>query len=170
MVTVIEAESPENFKQARALFQEYADELGIDLAFQHFDHELASLPGWYAKPLGRLLLAIEDGEAVGCAGLHPLEDEICEMKRLYVRDHHRGTGIGRALATAIVDEARKIGYRRMRLDTLESMTEATGLYLSLGFKPTSAYRHNPIDGATFLELVLHHGSDHRAASAPSVLS
>src|SRR6266851_2333694 len=170
MVNVIEAETPEHFNAVRKLFQEYADELGIDLDFQHFDHELASLPGWYARPLGRLLLAIEDGEPVGCAGLHPLEDEICEMKRLYVRDHHRGRGIGRELATAIVDEARKIGYRRMRLDTLESMTEAASLYLSLGFRPTSAYRYNPIEGATFLELVLHHSSDHRAASAPSVLS
>ena len=167
MVNVIEAETPEHFNAVRKLFQEYADELGIDLDFQHFDHELASLPGWYARPLGRLLLAIEDGEPVGCAGLHPLEDEICEMKRLYVRDHHRGRGIGRELATTIISDAKRIGYRRMRLDTLESMTEAASLYLSLGFRPTSAYRYNPIEGATFLELSLH---PHSEVHAPTVLS
>jgi len=167
MVNLVEAETPEHIAEVRKLFQEYADELGIDLEFQHFDHELATLPGWYSKPLGRLLLAIEDGEPVGCVGVHPLEDEICEMKRLYVRDHHRGRGIGRALATKIISEANRIGYRRMRLDTLESMTEAASLYLSLGFRPTSAYRYNPIEGATFLELSLHHPSE---AHAPTVLS
>src|SRR5258708_16365108 len=100
MVNVIEAETPEHFNAVRKLFQEYADELGIDLDFQPFDHELASLPGWYARPLGRLLLAIEDGEPAGCVGLHPLADAICGLKRLYVRDHHRARPPVRPLATA----------------------------------------------------------------------
>jgi GNAT superfamily N-acetyltransferase len=138
----------------RSLFNEYAGGLGVDLCFQDFDRELAGLPGDYAPPAGRLLLAWEAEQAVGCGALRKLDAGACEMKRLYVRKTARGGGLGRRMAEALIGEARLIGYDRMRLDTLPSMGEAITLYRSLGFVPIEPYRKNPVPGALFLELAL----------------
>jgi GNAT superfamily N-acetyltransferase len=140
--------------EARTLFEEYAKALGIDLGFQGFGEELATLPGACAPPHGRLLVARVNGTAVGCVAVRPLEPGICEMKRLYLRPGYRGSGIGRGLVEAVVREARVAGYRSMRLDTLETMALARTLYQTLGFRPTAPYRHNPLPGAEFLELDL----------------
>jgi len=150
-----QAESNEQIAQARELFLEYAKSLGFSLCFQSFDHELAGLPGDYAPPDGRLLLAEFGAELAGCAALHKLEAGICEMKRLYLRPQFRGRGVGRGLAEAIIAEARAIGYRRMRLDTVEPvMKDAVALYRRLGFKEIASYRPNPIEGAMYMELVM----------------
>lgn len=151
---LVQAQSQEHLAWVRELFQEYADWLNFDLCFQDFDRELASLPGAYAPPEGRLLLAIIGGEAVACVALRKWSLETCEMKRLYVRPAFRGQGIGKGLAMMIVGEARLIGYERMRLDTVPSMTTAIGLYESLGFREIEPYRDNPIEGAKFMELIL----------------
>lgn len=158
-MNVIQGDSVHYVDDVRAIFREYADWLGFDLCFQDFDHELANLPGDYAPPLGRLLLAVDGTQIEGCAALRQLEPGICEMKRMYVRPSHRGRGLGRLLATRIIDEARKIGYKRMRLDTLPSMVAAVALYESFGFVETEPYRHNPIEGARFMELVLTREKD-----------
>jgi len=136
------------------LFLEYAETLGLDLTFQGFDRELAGLPGAYTRPRGRLLAARLDGETAGCVALRPLTDSICEMKRLFVRPAARGSGVGRALAQAVIDAARGVGYERMRLDTLPQMVEAQPLYESLGFRDIAAYYENPVAGTRYLELVL----------------
>src|SRR6266446_1429552 len=116
---LIQANTPQEIKIARELFEEYAAWLEISLCFQNFDQELAGLPGDYEPPDGRLLLALYEGELAGCVALHKLETEICEMKRLYLRPKFRGKGLGRVLAENIISEARRIGYKRMRLDTVE---------------------------------------------------
>ena len=136
---------------AHDLFLEYARSLPFGLDFQNFDSELESLPGSYAAPRGRILLAWAGGAAAGCVALRPLDAERCEMKRMYVRPEFRGTGLGRALADAVLAEARAIGYRFMRLDTVPGMEAALAIYRSLGFAPIQPYRHNPIPGAIFLE-------------------
>ncbi len=153
-MNVIEGHSEQFVDDVRTIFKEYADWLGFDLCFQNFQQELANLPGDYAPPSGRLLLATENGTIAGCVALREIEPGICEMKRLYVRSAFRGQGLGRTLATAIIGEARKVGYKRMRLDTLPSMAAAIHLYESFGFVDTDAYRENPIEGARFMELVL----------------
>jgi ribosomal protein S18 acetylase RimI-like enzyme len=148
------ATSAEDIREVRELFEEYAGSLGFSLCFQGFDQELAGLPGAYAPPTGRLLLARVDGVTAGCVGLRQIGERVCEMKRLFVRPSHHGTGLGWRLATAVIDEARRAGYRVMRLDTLPSMKAAIGLYQSLGFRDTVPYTHNPIEGARFMELIL----------------
>jgi ribosomal protein S18 acetylase RimI-like enzyme len=151
-VTIRRAESDTDLRLIHDLFTEYADSLGVDLSFQDFDRELADLPGDYATPRGGLLIAFVDDDVAGCVALRDAGEGTAEMKRLYVRPSFRGHRVGRALAVAIIDYARAAGYRRMRLDTLPSMTEAIPLYRSLGFREIGPYRFNPVEGATFLEL------------------
>jgi putative acetyltransferase len=150
-----QAESSTQIAQARELFLEYAESLGFSLCFQNFDKELASLPGDYAPPEGRLLLAEYEGQLAGCVALHKLGPGICEMKRLYLRPTVRGKGLGRILAAHIIAEARQIGYQRMRLDTVEPvMKDAVAMYRKLGFREIAPYCDNPISGALYMELIL----------------
>lgn len=153
-VKFVQAESKEDLSHARKLFAEYAASLGFDLSFQNFENELAELPGEYAPPDGRLLLAIYERQVAGCVALRKISEGICEMKRLYVRPKFRGKGVGKGLAVAIIREALKGGYTRMRLDTVPSMKEAIAPYCSLGFKEIEPYRYNPIKDAMFMELTL----------------
>jgi putative acetyltransferase len=143
---------PEELAAAAVLFREYADWLGIDLSFQGFEAELASLPGKYAPPLGELMLACSPvGDALGCVAMRPLEEPtICEMKRLYVRPAARGLGIGVALVAAIIECAEELGYTEMKLDTLAGMQEALALYMRFGFSEIPAYYHNPVPGTVYL--------------------
>lgn len=149
------AESPEFIATARELFLEYSESLDVDLCFQGFAKELATLPGDYARPAGRLFLAFEEQQPAGCGALRRIDDGVCEMKRLYVRPAFRGKGAGIELIDALIRSARKIGYQHMRLDTLPSMTSAIAIYRSLGFKAIAPYRVNPVPGAEFLELDLN---------------
>jgi ribosomal protein S18 acetylase RimI-like enzyme len=145
------AESAGDLAHARELFEEYGRSLGFDLSFQDFERELAGLPGEYAPPQGSIFLAVLGEEVMGCAAFRPLGPGICEMKRLYVRPAFRGRMLGRRLAEAVIAEAKRKGYRRMRLDTVPAMGEAIVLYRSLGFRPIEPYRANPIPGAMFFE-------------------
>jgi putative acetyltransferase len=155
-LAIAQANTPAQIPQARELFLEYAQSLGFSLCFQGFESELAGLPGEYIPPEGRLLLlAAHQGELAGCVALHKLTPEICEMKRLYLRPKFRGKGVGRALAHAVIVEAREIGYRHMRLDTVEPLMQgAVALYRALGLKEIAPYRPNPIAGAMCMELKL----------------
>ena len=151
----MQAESAAQVAQARELFLEYAESLGMNLCFQNFEQELADLLGSYAPPEGRLLLAEYAGQLAGCVALHKWEADICEMKRLYLRPAFRGRGLGRVLAETIIAEARRIGYQRMRLDTIEPiMKDAVEMYRRLGFREIPPYRANPIAGAMYMELQL----------------
>jgi ribosomal protein S18 acetylase RimI-like enzyme len=154
MAEIGEAKVPDDLKTARDLFEQYAHSLGFDLGFQDFAAELGNLPGKYAPPHGRLLLAKQDDRIVGCVALRKLEENICEMKRLYVIPSARGQGIGRKLAETIIAQAKAMGYKHMRLDTVASMQAANRLYSSLGFRPIAPYRYNPLEGAQFYELSL----------------
>lgn len=154
MIDIRPALSPVDLPTVRLLFREYADSLDIDLCFQDFDGELATLPGKYAQPQGSLLLAWDEGIPVGCVALRPIDHEICEMKRLYVRPQARAQRLGRRLAERICDEAREVGYRRIYLDTLSTMRPALQLYKALGFQEIEPYVFNPIEGAIFLGLNL----------------
>ncbi len=154
MATLIAGHTQEYVDQVRLLFKEYAAWLGVDLCFQDFEQELAELPGAYAPPTGRILLALEGEQVVGCVALKMMDKSICEMKRLYVQPHVRKKGVGRQLAQAIIDIARGIGYTVMRLDTLAPMTDAVALYRSLGFVECEPYYHNPLDEVVYMELAL----------------
>jgi ribosomal protein S18 acetylase RimI-like enzyme len=154
---VAQAESPTETVQARELFLEYAQSLGFSLCFQSFDQELATLPGHYVPPDGRLLLAEYEKQLAGCVALHKLEAGICEMKRLYLRPQFRGMKLGRVLVNRIIAEAREIGYERMRLDTVEPvMKDAVAMYRKIGFQEIAPYCANPIAGALYMELDLRH--------------
>jgi ribosomal protein S18 acetylase RimI-like enzyme len=159
MLRIEQISTNEQIALARELFREYAKSLSVDLCFQDFERELRELPGKYAPPAGRLLLAYHNEEgtsahAAGCGALRPLSAEACEMKRLYVRPEFRGKRVGRALARALITAAREIGYRALRLDTLPEMREAQKLYQQLGFREISAYCANPVEGVRYLELDL----------------
>ena len=154
------ATTASDFAQVRALFREYVEWLAVDLCFQDFDTELATLPGAYAPPRGMLMLAGPLDAAVACIALRPLatdggsSDTIAEVKRLYVGPVARGTGLGRRLVQTVIDGARAIGYREMKLDTLDRMVEARSLYAKLGFRECAPYYHNPIAGAVYMALEL----------------
>jgi putative acetyltransferase len=154
-LTIVPAESPVQLDAVRELLLEYWKNRNLEMYVFNFDQELAGLPGDYAPPEGRLFLAHWDNEPAGCVALRKLEPDICEMKRLYLRPEFRGKGIGRSLAEFIINEGRKLGYARMRLDTIQSnMQEAIALYRQLGFAEIAAYRMNPLPGVVFMELVL----------------
>ena len=154
MLNIVRAETDAHFGKAKLLFTEYAASLGVDLGFQRFEEELSNLPGQYLPPNGCLLLAFDENRTAGCVALRRLEDGVCEMKRLYVKPQFRGLRLGRVLAERITEEARRLGYSRIRLDTLSSMRQAQGLYESLGFRVIAPYRFNPIEGAVYMELRL----------------
>ena len=154
MIRIVHAQTAEHYECIRTLFLLYADNLDFGLDFQHFDDELDTLPGDYAPPDGCLIMAEDNETWAGCVALRCLDDDICEMKRLYVLPDFRGRGVGKILAQAVINEARTMGYTKMRLDTIESMKAAMALYESLGFYPIGPYRYNPIDGASYMELEL----------------
>ena len=154
IIKIIPANTDTLLETAKILFQEYASSLGFDLSFQDFDREMDNFPGQYASPKGCLLLAEHGGDIAGCVALRDLGEGICEMKRLYVRPSFRGLNAGRALAESIVNKARDLNYTRMRLDTVPEMKAAARLYASMGFKEIAPYRHNPIAGTRYLELIL----------------
>lgn len=143
--------TPEDRLRARDFVERYVRSLGIDLSFQEIESELADFPSKYSEPQGTFLLAKDGDDIVGCVGLKKLDDEACEMKRLYVADSHKGEGIGKRLVGAIIEDAKGKNYKKMRLDTLEDMRAAQSLYLSFGFRRISAYVYNPIKGAIFME-------------------
>jgi putative acetyltransferase len=145
VIELVDVLSKEQLEHIRRLFQEYAEELQFDLYFQNFKKELVSLPGDYA---------MYNNEVCGCVALRRIQDDICEMKRMYVRPKYRGRGIGRLMAQKIIREATAMGYKRMRLDTIDTMKTAISLYKSLGFNKIEPYRYNPIKGASYMELIL----------------
>lgn len=153
-VTIVPATTPADTAQARVLFLEYAAESKLDLCFQGFEEELATLPGKYAPPSGRLLLARDGERTAGCGALRELSEGVCEMKRLFVRPAFRKQGVGRLLAERLIEEARQIAYGTMRLDTLASMRAALALYESLGFRRIPAYYANPLEEVVYLEMAL----------------
>ena len=154
MIEIGEATQSKDIAIVRELLREYERALGVDLCFQGFAQELAGLPGDYASPRGILLIACDVSDVAGCIALRPVDDEICEMKRLYVRDAFRAAGLGRRLVERVIATAHSIGYRRMVLDTLPTMVSAQRLYESFGFKDIAPYRHNPVGGTRFLGLDL----------------
>jgi carbonic anhydrase len=159
MFRIFPADSEAKISQARNLFREYAATLGVGVCLGDYDRELATLPGRYAPPEGRLVLAIEQSgenteEVIGCAALRKFEEGTCELKRLYVRPQFRGQGVARELVQDLIAQAKSIGYRRVVLDTLPSMREAHRLYEALGFHKIDAYQKDPIPGSLFFELPL----------------
>jgi len=153
-IRIIRAQSPDQVDEVRRLFREYERFLGVDLCFQSFEEELAGLPGQYGPPDGVLLMAMDGRQVAGCVALRKLEDGVCEMKRLYLRPNYRGRGLGRRLAERIVSEAAALGYKVMRLDTLDKLKEAMGLYEAMGFRRREPYYGNPLPGVVYWELDL----------------
>jgi GNAT superfamily N-acetyltransferase len=154
MIEIVEARSPEDYAAAKAMIQDYARWLGVDLEFQNFSHELATLATMYGPPRGAMLLAREGDAVVGCAGLRELEADVAEMKRMFVPPEHRGRGIGRLLLEAFCAKARELGYKAVRLDTVGRLDVATAMYRRHGFVPIAPYRYNPDPTALFFELKL----------------
>jgi len=154
-IAIRAAAGADDMEAARSLFREYAAGLDFDLDFQGFSGELSGLPGAYAPPRGCLLLAERDSEVLGCIALRPLDEKTCEMKRLYVRPAGRGLGLGRKLIAALIDRARILGYRTMRLDSAPGMEAAQALYRESGFRDIAPYCYNPLPGARFMECDLH---------------
>ena len=152
--TVISPFAERDLEPVRRLFQEYADSLSVDLAFQSFDDEVAGLPGRYAPPTGALLVARVDEEQIGCVALRAIDIETCELKRLFVHPTRRGGGVGLLLLESAIAEARRLGYRHLRLDTIPGMERAQELYERFGFHDIPPYTTNPVAGARFLELEL----------------
>ena len=150
-IDLVEASTPAQIDEIRLLFLEYARSLDFNLCFQDFDAELATLPGKYALPDGALILALVDGQSAGCIALRKIQDDVCEMKRLYVRDSYRGLKIGRLLIARIIEEAEKRDYQAIRLDTAPDMKAAQSLYASFGFKDIEPYIYNPLPGARYME-------------------
>lgn len=153
-VEIVRVQGGEQLDEIRKLFRAYSESLEIDLCFQNFEEELKDLPGKYAAPEGALFLARVDGESAGCIALRKSSEGIAEMKRLYVRDDYRGLHLGRKLVTLILEEASRMGYQAIRLDTLSTMKEAVGLYQSFGFYDIEPYIYNPIEDARYMELML----------------
>ena len=153
-MNIVDAVTHRHLDEVRRLFIEYERYLNVDLCFQDYAAELAGLPGSYAGPQGVLLLAVDNERPAGCVAVRPLAPNACEMKRLFVRNAHRGTGLGRRLAQRSIHEAVRRGYRTMRLDTLERLHQAVALYTSLGFRRIDPYYHNPLQGVIYLELDL----------------
>lgn len=155
MNEIKQAVTHDDIESAKTLFREYESWLGMSLCFQNFEAELATLPGKYSPPDGRLYLAYVEGELAGCIALKPFENDVCEMKRLFLRENARGQGLGKQLIEKLIDEARAIGYSKMRLDTFPpKMGKAVSLYESHGFHPIEPYYHNPHEGVLFMELEL----------------
>lgn len=154
MLTITQAETPDQIAEAREIFREYEDWLGVSLCFQGFDEELAALPGKYAQPAGRLLLAYSNGDLAGCVAFRPIDEDTCEIKRLFVRDRFQGHGLGRMLLEKLIDEARISGYKKMRLDSwIPRMGKAIGMYRSHGFYEIEPYNENPYE-MIFMEIAL----------------
>jgi GNAT superfamily N-acetyltransferase len=151
---IIRAQTADDMEAVRTLFREYQRLLGVDLCFQGFEEELATLPGRYAPPKGRLLLAREGEPTAGCVALRPLDRGVCEMKRLFVRPDYRGQGLGRLLASRVVSEATALGYAVMRLDTLDTLEHAMQIYETLGFQRCASYYANPLPGVMYWERTL----------------
>lgn len=152
MIKILQAETHEQIELVQTLFREYEKWLDLDICFQNFEEELQNLPGKYAAPDGRLFLAFVDGKIAGCVALRKLEENICEMKRLFVREEFRGIGLGEKLIEKLIVEAHSIGYKKMRLDTLpDKMQKAAKLYTSHGFQEIAPYYHNPYTETIFME-------------------
>ena len=153
-IRIIRAQSPDEIDEVRRLFREYEQFLGVDLCFQSFEEELAGLPGKYGPPDGVLLMATDGRQSAGCVALRKVENGICEMKRLYLRPQYRARGVGRLLAERILSEATALGYSVMRLDTLDKLKAAMGLYEAMGFRRREPYYGNPLPGVVYWELDL----------------
>lgn len=151
MIIFKTAETKKDYEDAKALFLEYADSLNFNLCFQNFQKEIDDLPAQYSGPDGCIILSCENDKPFGCVAVRKFENDICEMKRLYIPKTHRGRGIGRELAVRIILKAKELGYKKMRLDTLETMTEAISLYKSMGFYEIGKYRENPITEVVYME-------------------
>ena len=164
MLRLVHATTPEQLDLVRQLFRDYQRAIGVDLCFQGFERELATLPGAYAPPAGLLLLAYQGEQLAGCGALRPLEAGVAELKRMWTRPEFRGQGVARAVALALLEVARAGGRPTVRLDTLESMTAARSLYASLGFTPRSAYYANPLPRVVFMEARLEAGPATDAAT------
>jgi putative acetyltransferase len=154
MIKYIISKSDKDFTDAKDLFVEYASSLNFELCFQNFEEEISNLPAQYSEPTGCIILCYENDKPIGCVGLRKFAEDVCEMKRLYLRKEARGKGIGRVLAIKIIEKAKELGYKKMQLDTIETMKEAIALYKSMGFKEIKPYRYNPLDGVLYMELDL----------------